>query len=185
VLWIDEIEKALATDANDDGVSRRVLGYLLTWMAERKSSVFVVATANDVTALPAELLRKGRFDELWFVDLPIHDERVAILGTALKAHGRGGADVDPHEVAMATVDFTGSEIAELVPTALYSAYADGAREITTQDLLAAARDIVPLSKTMGEKLERLREWGKTRARPATTPPGQTATGTSAGRVLDF
>lgn len=170
VLWCDEIEKALAgatQGAADGGVSSDALGTVLSWMQERSGEAFVVATANDVTSLPPELLRKGRFDELWFVDLPTHGERANVLWAALKAHGRGLAPIDFPAVADATEGFTGAEIAALVPDSLYAAFADGAREITTQDLLAAASVVVPLSKTSAQKIEALRAWGQGRARLAT------------------
>lgn len=175
VVWLDEIEKALAgatQGAADGGVSSDALGSILSWMQERQGQAFVVATANDVSTLPPELLRKGRFDELFFVDLPTFPERVAILDAALNAHGRGDVlspDTDLSPVARATVDFTGAELAALVPDALFAAFADGARQITAADLHAAAATVVPLAKTASDKIGRLREWAKGRARPATTP----------------
>ena len=176
VLWLDEIEKALAgatQGAADGGVSSDALGAVLSWMQDRAGSVFVVATANDVTALPPELLRKGRFDELFFVDLPNATERAAILRTALKAHGREARDgstmgPDVGTIAAVTADFTGAELAALVPDALFAAFADGEREITTADLQVAAKAVVPLARTAAEKVEGLRRWAKGRARPATS-----------------
>lgn len=186
VVWFDEIEKALAgatQGAADGGVSSDALGAVLSWMQERQGEAFVIATANDVSSLPPELLRKGRFDEIWFVDLPNESERAAVLATALRGHGRGNVEIDATRVAAATEGFTGSEIAALVPDALYSAFADNAREIGTDDLLAAARSVVPLTKTMGEKLTRLREWANGRARPATSIEAKAAQG--AARQLDI
>lgn len=173
VVWFDEIEKALqgATSGSaDGGVSSDALGSILSWMQERQGEAFVIATANDVAGLPPELLRKGRFDEVWFVDLPNETERAAILRTALRSYGgRKITDLDAEEVAIKCDGFTGSEIAALVPDALYAAFADRARTVTKDDLLKAAKTVVPLSKTAEEKIGKLREWAKTRARPATEP----------------
>lgn len=179
VVWLDEIEKALSgatSGAADGGVSGDALGVILSWMQDRAGSVFVVATANDVRALPPELLRKGRFDELFFVDLPTTGERAAILRAALKAHGRAADGVDVAEVARACQDFTGAEVAALVPDALYAAFADGERPIATADLLAAAKGCAPLARTAGEKIEQLRSWAKGRARVASLPESTTTTG---------
>jgi AAA+ superfamily predicted ATPase len=169
VVWLDEIEKALAgatQGAADGGVSSDALGTLLTWLQERQGESFVVATSNDVSSLPPELLRKGRFDELWFVDLPTRVERAAIVSAALKVHGRTGDESLLSAVAAATEGFTGAEIAALVPDALFAAFADGAREIRADDLVNAAKTVVPLSKTASEKIRALREWATARARPA-------------------
>jgi AAA+ superfamily predicted ATPase len=171
VVWIDEIEKALqgATGGGsaDGGVSADALGTILSWMQERDSNAFVIITANDVSSLPPELLRKGRFDEVFFVDLPNETERKSVLRAALKANGRESVKVDFDAVSVATEGFTGSEIAELVPTALYVGFADDAREITTEDLVEAASQVVPLSKSSETKIRALREWGATNARAAT------------------
>jgi hypothetical protein len=169
VLWFDEIEKALAGASGpqgDGGVSTDALGVILSWMQEKTASVFVVATANDVRQLPPELLRKGRFDEMFFVDLPQHGERKEIVAASLKAFNRSVDGVDLGAVASATDGFVGAEIAALVPDALFEAFADGKRAITTQDLTKAATKVVPLSKTASEKISTLREWAKGRARPA-------------------
>lgn len=188
VLWLDEIEKALSgatSGAADGGVSSDALGAVLSWMQDRAGSVFVVATANDVSALPPELLRKGRFDELFFVDLPTTAERAAILQTALDAHGRGGVLAPESVAALASKmqDFTGAEIAALVPEALYTAFADGERSISSTDFLASIATTVPLARTASEKIEALRKWAKGRARPATT---QTETSAAqSGRTLDI
>lgn len=170
VLWIDEIEKAMqgaTSGSSDGGVSSDALGTILSWMQERTCEAFVIATANDVSSLPPELLRKGRFDEVFFVDLPNHGERKSVLQAALRQYDRLEAEIDFEAVADASATFTGSEIAELVPTALYAAFGDDAREITTQDLLNAARKVVPLAKTAEKRIVALREWGKANARPAT------------------
>lgn len=190
VVWFDEIEKALggATQgAADGGVSSDALGALLTWMQERKGESFLIATANDITSLPPEFLRKGRWDELWFVDLPNRDERAEIVGAALRANGRASTVLNEEEfsdVVDATEGFTGSEIAALVPDALYIAFADNAREITGADLLKAAKPIVPLSKTAAGKIAELQKWGAERARAATAKT-VTAVKTGGARVLDI
>lgn len=187
VLWIDEIEKSLqgATSGSaDGGVSADALGAILSWMQERQGQAFVIATANDVSSLPPELLRKGRFDEIWWTDLPTRTERAAIMKAALKTNGRGQVTVDLDRVADATDGFTGSEIAACVPDALFTAFADGAREITTDDLLASIKTIVPLSKTASEKITALRTWAQGRARPATSVEATEQT-TERSRVLDL
>lgn len=185
VLWLDEIEKALAGatgPAGDGGVAADALGAVLSWMQERSGSVFVVATANDVSGLPPEFLRKGRFDDVFFVDLPTSGERADVLASALRAHGRTEAP-DLAALARATAGFTGAELAALVPEAMFAAFADGARPVTTDDLLVAARTVVPLSKTASEKIAALRTWAKERARPASTP--EATTGSGGGRALDL
>jgi hypothetical protein len=165
VLWIDEIEKALAVDGSDDGVSRRVLGYLLTWMAERAAPVFLVATANDVTALPAELLRKGRFDEVFFVDLPDAATRAEIFRLHLKRRDLRVEDYDLGALAAASDGFSGAEIEQVVVAALYAA-ASGRAPPTQQQLVDEIRNTRPLSVLMGERVEALREWARGRTVPA-------------------
>lgn len=185
VLWLDEIEKALAGASGpqgDGGVSTDALGAVLSWMQERAGAVFVVATANDVRSLPPELLRKGRFDEVFWVDLPTRAERAGVIASALRAHGRDPGAVDCEAVALATAGFASAEIAALVPDALFTAFNDGQRAITTEDILAAAETVVPLEKTAGEKIGALREWAKGRARPASVPEIERA---AAGRMLDM
>lgn len=181
VVWLDEIEKALAgatQGAADGGVSADALGSILSWMQEREGEAFVIATANDISSLPPELMRKGRFDEIWFVDVPNAVERVEIVNAALKAHGRTFDVFDAPEdisfLAQACDGFTGAEIAALIPDALYSAFNDGEREIATRDLLQAASTVVPLTKTAAEKIDKLREWAAGRARPATSAAVETA-----------
>jgi ATPase family associated with various cellular activities (AAA)/AAA+ lid domain len=185
VLWVDEIEKALqgATSGSaDGGVSADALGGLLTWLQDRQGAAFCVATSNDVSALPPELCRKGRFDETFFVDLPSSSEREAVLAAALCSHGREIGAIDLQAIAKATPEFSGAEIAALVPTAMFTAFADGARPVVTDDLLAAAAETVPLSKTAAEKIAAMRDWAKGRARFASAheaAPGLT------GRALDL
>lgn len=169
VVWLDEVEKALqgATSGSaDGGVSSDALGAILTWMNERQGEAFVVATANDIAGLPPEFLRKGRFDEVWWIDVPTETERVAILKAALKANARPLDGIDLVEVAIACREFTGAEIAAIVPDAMFVAFADGKRAITTEDLIQSAGTVIPLSKTADKKIEFLRGWAKDRTRPA-------------------
>jgi len=194
VVWLDEIEKALAgatQGAADGGVSSDALGAILGWMQDRSGQAFVVATANDISALPPELLRKGRFDEVWFVDLPNPDERASILSAALRAHGRDtktlvSKEQDSAAVVAATEGFSGAEIAALVPDAMYTAFGDGEREITVDDLWFAARQTVPSTRTSAEKIEKLREWSRSgRARLATRTVSKAETTQGTGRKLDI
>jgi len=137
-------------------------------MQERSGGAFIVATANEASSLPPEFMRSGRFDKIFFVDLPTAIERASVLSAALRSHARGNIKVNLPKVASVCDGFTGAEIAAIVPDALFAAFADGAREITTDDLLEAAKTVVPLSKTAAEKITRLREWAKGRATPATS-----------------
>ena len=192
IVWLDEIEKALAgatQGAADGGVSADALGAILSWMQERQGEAFIIATSNDVSALPAEFLRAGRFDCVWWLDLPNGLERADILFAALRAHGRDGGAIlygadDMARLVDATEGFTGAEIAACVPDALFAAFADSGREIDRDDLLAAAATVVPLSKTAAEKIERLRQWAQGRARPATSPEAVGAV-PARGRTLDL
>ena len=192
IVWLDEIEKALSgatQGAADGGVSADALGAILSWMQERQGQAFIIATANDVSALPPELLRAGRFDCVWWLDLPNTGERADILMASLRAHGRdGGALLNGPEDLIRLVDatdgFTGAEIASLVPDALFAAFADGGREIDRDDLLGAAATVVPLSKTAAEKIEKLRAWAQGRARPATSAELIEMAGRR-GRALDL
>ena len=187
VLWLDELEKALggATQgAADGGVSADALGAILQWMQDRAGSVFVVATANDVSKLPPELLRKGRFDEVFFVDLPNGSERAAILRAALREHGRDVESIDAAAVAGAASDFTGAELAALVPDAMFTAFADGARPVTTADLVTAARATVPIARTASDRITALRQWAVGRARMASAADTG-ASATQARGALDL
>ena len=166
VVFMDELEKSISSGGLDGGVSQDALGTLLTWMQERKGQSFVVATANDVSALPPELLRKGRFDEIFAVDLPTQRERCEVLAVTLAQYKRDAASVDLGAVASACQDFTGAEIAQLVPEALYAAFNEGERALTTEDLVCAAGLTVPLAKTAADKIKKIREWAKGRARMA-------------------
>lgn len=167
VLWIDEIEKGLAAGSadGDGGVSRRVLGYLLTWMAERRSKVFLVATANQVHELPAELLRKGRFDEIFFVDLPDAETRTQVLDLHLRRRGLDPAAFDLAALAQASDGFSGAEIEQAIVATLYAAHADGAAPDDAL-LLAELRTTRPLSVVMREQVAALRAWASSRTVPA-------------------
>jgi SpoVK/Ycf46/Vps4 family AAA+-type ATPase len=161
VLWVDEIEKSLASGDNDDGVSRRVLGYLLTWMSERREAVFLVATANQVQDLPAELLRKGRFDEIFFVDLPDDSTRREIFSIHLARRELKPGDFDLGALAAAADGFSGAEIEQAVVSALYAANADKST-IAQAHILAALRETRPLSVLMAEQVAALRAWAQGR-----------------------
>ena len=165
VLWIDEIEKGFAATAADPS-SSRVFGTFLTWLSEKQSPVFVVATANDVTGLPPELLRRGRFDDLFFVDLPTRDERVEILAIHLRKRGRDPVQYRIGDHAERAERLTGAELEQVVTAALYGAFAEN-REVTDADLANAIEDTVPLYETYEERIKELRDWGRRRTRPAT------------------
>ena len=166
VLWIDEIEKGLASGGGEDGgVSRRVLGYLLTWMAERKSAVFIVATANQVHDLPPELLRKGRFDEIFFVDLPDADTRVQLLRLHLQRRELQPDDFALPALAAASNGFSGAEIEQAIVAALYTAHADQ-QPLDTALLMQEIRSSRPLSVIMAEQVQALRDWASERTVPA-------------------
>jgi ATP-dependent 26S proteasome regulatory subunit len=169
VLWLDEIEKGLAgvqsSGYADSGVTARVFATLNTWMQEKTKPVFVVATANDISQLPPELLRKGRFDEIFFVDLPAESERREIFAIHLHKRDRDTDGFDLDRLAEKSSGFSGAEIEQAVVSALYRAF-EGDREITTEDIVAALEQTVPLSVTMREEIGVIRRWAKGRARPA-------------------
>lgn len=166
VLWIDEMEKAFAHGGNDGGVSQRVFGTILTWMQEKTSPCFVVATANDVSSLPPELLRKGRFDELFFLDLPDLSERFEILTVHLNKRRRLPSDYDVARLAELSAGYTGAEIEQAIVDAMYVAFSQD-REFTTEDVAAAVKRQVPLAVSSRERIEALRRWLKEgRAQPA-------------------
>jgi AAA+ superfamily predicted ATPase len=166
VLWIDEIEKGFSATSADPNASR-VFGSFLTWMAEKKAPVFVVATANDVTALPPELLRRGRFDDLFFVDLPSEAERAEIFAIHLRQRGRDPAQFPLAELAEQSTRLSGAEIEQVVAAGLYTAFAED-RDLTDNDLANAIQETVPLYETYEERIKELRNWARTRARAATT-----------------
>lgn len=162
VLWIDELEKGLASGNDNSGTSRRVLGSFLTWMAERTPGVFVVATANDISALPPELVRKGRFDEIFFVDLPKRTVRKDIFELHLSKRNVDTESLDFDALAQATAGFSGAEIEQLVVAGLYHAYAKE-ESLSTEHLLEEADMTRPLSVTMAERVDDLRRWASVRA----------------------
>lgn len=161
VLWIDEIEKAFLMDQGGG----RVFGAFLTWMQEKTKPVFVVATANEVRNLPPELLRKGRFDEIFFVDLPNVHERLEILEIHVRRRGRKLEDFDLLQLAEETERFSGAELEQLIIAAMFLAFSKE-RELRQEDLVRVARDSIPLAVTMDDRLKELREWARPRARPA-------------------
>jgi SpoVK/Ycf46/Vps4 family AAA+-type ATPase len=168
VLWIDEIEKAFASAAsasNDGGLSRRMFGSLLTWMQERTASVFLIATANDIEALPPELLRKGRFDEIFFVDLPRLEARQQIFEIHLKKRKRDPKQFDLAELASASEGFSGAEIEQAISSSLYDSFANHV-DLKTAHIVEAMRSSPPLSVTMAERVQALREWAIERCVPA-------------------
>jgi ATP-dependent 26S proteasome regulatory subunit len=170
VLWIDEIEKGLAgmgsSDQTDGGTTARVVGTLLTWMQEKRDPVFVVATANRIEMLPPELLRKGRFDEIFFVDLPTRAVREEILTIHLKKKRRDPKEFNLGDLVTRSVGFSGAELEEAVREGLYDAFAEG-RELSTEHIARAIDKTFPLSRTMRDQIEDLRKWAKVRARLAT------------------
>ena len=173
ILWVDEIDKAFrgsrsSSTSTDGGASARVFGTFLTWLGEKTAPVFVVATANDVTQLPPELLRKGRFDEIFFVDLPATAERQDIFRIHLSKRGRDPEQFDLNELAETSTGFSGAEIEESIVSSLFDVFYDK-KDLSTDALLESLRASVPLSKTMSEDMNRLRSWAEGRARQATSP----------------
>ncbi|HEX4342723.1 MAG TPA: AAA family ATPase [Verrucomicrobiae bacterium] len=164
VLWMDEIEKGIAVQTDDDGLSRRVLGTFLTWMAEKKKPVFVVATANDIERLPPELVRKGRFDEIFFVDLPSAENRQDIFAIHFRKRKLDATKFDMEALVTATNGFSGAEIEQAIVSALYTAHSQG-QELAQENLLEEIHQTRPLSVVMSEKVRALRDW----AGPRTVP----------------
>lgn len=169
ILFIDELDKAFAGSAgsadSDAGTSSRILGSFLTWMQEKRSPVFVMATANRVERLPGEFLRKGRFDEIFFVDLPNEEERKQIFGIHLGKRRKDFSRFDADQLAKISDGYSGAEIEQAIIAAMYDAFAHN-REFTQLDIIAAIRATFPLSRTMTEQVEALRKWAQQRARPA-------------------
>ena len=154
----DEIEKAISAKDQDDGVSKRLLGYFLTWMSEHTSRVFLVATSNDITQLPAELVRKGRFDEIFFVDLPNAKVRQEILSIHLGKRDIEFVGMDLNRVAAAAEGFSGAEIEQAIIAALYACEDDNTQGINEDDLINAIYKTTPLSIVMAEQINALRQW---------------------------
>ena len=175
VLWVDELEKSLSglgsSGVSDSGVTARVFGSFLTWLQEKTAPVFVVATANRIDSLPAELLRKGRFDEIFFLDLPTAIERAQIFGIHLQRFGRNPDSFNVEELARRAEHFSGAEIEQVIVSGLYAAFAEGV-ELEQRHLLPTLSETLPLAVTMREDIARLREWARTRTRPASTPEPQ-------------
>lgn len=157
LVWIDEMEKALAHGGLDSGTSQRVFGTILTWMQEKTAACFVVATANDIASLPPELLRKGRFDEIFFLDLPTLQERKEIFAVHLRKRKRLSQDYDLEKLAEVSAGYVGAEIEQAVIDAMYIGFNEQ-REFTTQDILLALSKQVPLSVSQREVVQALRDW---------------------------
>lgn len=170
ILWMDELDKGMSGSASsnqtDGGTASRVLGSFLTWMQEKQSPVLVVATANDVSQLPPEILRKGRFDEIFFVDLPTEEERLEIFKIHLFKRKREFKNFDLKKLVDNSATYTGAEIEAAIISAMYEAFDDNKREFTTEDILNAIEDTVPLAVTMKEQIDSLRSWANKRARHA-------------------
>ncbi|WP_428609584.1 AAA family ATPase [Sedimenticola sp.] len=165
VLWMDEIEKGVSPSQSDDGVSLRILGTLLTWMAENRRRVFIVATANDIQRLPPELIRKGRLDEIFFIDLPRLDVRREIFEIHLRRRNQAPSGFDLELLANSSDGFTGAEIEQAIVSALYASQAQENR-LDTQHLLEELERTRPLSVVMAEKMDQLRSWAAERTVPA-------------------
>jgi ATP-dependent 26S proteasome regulatory subunit len=183
VLWVDEIEKGLSGVASsgqtDGGVTARIFGALLTWLQEKTAPVFVVATANRIELLPPELLRKGRFDEIFFIDLPSPAERKEIFRIHVARRGRDPGAYDLDALALAAKEFSGAELEQVVISALYDAFAEG-KELEQRHLLQAIQETVPLATTVREDVDRLREWARIRTRPASSAAPRRGRGARAG-----
>ncbi len=175
VLWMDEMEKGFAGvgggSVSDSGTTARVFATFLTWMQEKTKPVFLVATANDVSALPPELLRKGRFDEIFFIDLPELEDRKEIFKIHLKKRNRNPAKFKVADIAKASAGYSGAEIEQVVVGALNEAF-DKGREIKTEDILKEIERQVPLSRMMAEEIAELRNWARLRARPSSKYDGE-------------
>ncbi|MGA3266302.1 MAG: AAA family ATPase [Verrucomicrobiota bacterium] len=173
ILWVDEIDKAFAgsqgSGVTDGGTTARVFGTFLTWLSEKTAPVFVVATANDISQLPPELLRKGRLDEIFFVDLPSPDERKEIFKIHISKRKRDPAKFDLKALAAGSAEFSGAEIEEAVNSALYDAFY-ARQELTTENIRTGLAQTVPLAKTMDKQIDDLRNWAEGRARNASVRP---------------
>jgi SpoVK/Ycf46/Vps4 family AAA+-type ATPase len=169
VLWVDEIEKGFSgvgsSNVSDAGTAARVFGSFITWLQEKQAPVFVIATANDVSLLPPEVVRTGRFDEIFSVELPDAGERADIWRIHLAKRNRDPASFDLQSLAMASDGLSGAEIEQAVIAGLYEAF-DKSRPLAVTDLLDVLQTTVPLSRMMEEQIEELRHWARNRARPA-------------------
>ena len=167
VLWIDELEKSLggSDGPGDSGASQRMLGTFLAWLQEKDANVFVVATSNDISRLPPELLRKGRFDEIFFVDLPDAESRGQILTLHLQKRGRDASTFDVATLARASEGFSGAELEQAIVSAMFAAFEQQA-ELSTGHIVRSIQETRPLSETMAEPVTELREWARGRTVPA-------------------
>jgi SpoVK/Ycf46/Vps4 family AAA+-type ATPase len=169
VLWVDEIEKAFASAGSssdaDAGLSQRLLATLLTWMQDREGGVFLAATSNNITVLPPEMLRKGRFDEIFFVDLPDVRIRAALFALHLKKRSRDAAGFDTARLAQASEGYSGAEIEQAIVSGLYTAFSQK-QQLSTEILLSEIKSTQPLSVTRAEEVAAIRDWAKNRATPA-------------------
>jgi len=190
ILWVDELEKGFSgtgsSNSSDAGTAARVFGSFITWLQEKTSPVFVIATANNVDELPPEMMRKGRFDEIFFVDLPTLPERTEIASIHLNRRGRDANQFNLGLIAEKSEGMTGAEIEQAVVSALFDEYdrAGKAGVLTTEGVLHSLQETVPLSRTMKEKIAALRNWCKTRARPASSA-WQGEGGAEAGRKIEI
>ena len=186
ILWVDELEKGFSgtgsSNNSDGGTAARVFGSFITWLQEKTSPVFVIATANDVEQLPPELLRKGRFDEIFFVDLPTLPERRDIVKIHIQRRGRDPSKFDIEMLADKTDGFSGAEIEQAVVSALFDAF-DVKGELNNEGILHSLSETVPLSKTMKEKIAGLRQWCNLRARPASSEYAKAGGGS--GRLIEL
>jgi SpoVK/Ycf46/Vps4 family AAA+-type ATPase len=187
VFWIDEIDKAFRGSrgsgaSTDAGTSSRVFSTFLTWLSEKQSPVFVIATANDISSLPPELLRKGRFDEIFFVDLPLSPERREIFRVHLAKRKMDPEKFDLDALSRASEGYSGAEIEEGIISAMFDAFYEK-QELSTDRVRESLQQTVPLSKTMKEDVDELRKWAASRARPATSP--ETAQEGEGGRKLEI
>ncbi|MCB9525645.1 MAG: AAA family ATPase [Myxococcales bacterium] len=173
ILWLDELEKGFSgvqsSGQSDAGTTARVFGSFITWLQEKKSSVFVIATANDVSMMPPELLRKGRFDEIFFVDMPSEEERRDIFKIHLEKKQRALESFDLDLLARTAKGFSGAEIEQAVVSGLYDAFFEG-DDLSDERLVRACGEVIPLSLTMKEKIDDLRDWAASRARSASGLP---------------
>ena len=171
ILWIDELEKGFSgtqsSGSTDGGTTSRVFASFITWLQEKTTPVFVIATANNVHQLPPELLRKGRFDEIFFCDLPDREDRRQIMDIHLRKKNRDPGQFDMDKIVDATVDYSGAELEQIVIAALYDAF-DSGNDLTTEGVLKTCGEIVPLAITIREMIENMREWARTRARMASS-----------------
>lgn len=188
VLWIDEIEKGFSgvgATALDSGVTARVFGAFITWLQEKKSQVYVVATANDIRHLPPELVRKGRFDEIFFLDLPVREEREEIFRVHLRLRRRDPQAFDLPRLAAASDGFSGADIEGVVREGLERAFIEERRQPSTEDFFMVIEQTMPLSRLIPERIEALRTWADARARPASRARGRSRTAaTAAGEKTD-